>query len=200
MQASTQFIALDSIEVANPCRADWNRMKGDERTRFCATCTKNVYNLSGMSRSEAEKLIRAKEGELCVRFYRRADGTIITDDCPVGLRAVRRPVKWMATTIAIVAAPLFTFAAVMTGGRINAAQVMSQLRQSQPVDAVFNWLQPAAPMGAIAIAGGMTPPPPATMGEPAPLMGKPALSPPPSVRVDDATNLQCDVADQGKTK
>ena len=30
-----------------------------------------------------------KEGRLCVRFYTRADGTVLTQDCPVGLRAVR---------------------------------------------------------------------------------------------------------------
>jgi hypothetical protein len=196
MQASTQIIALDSIEVANPCRADWSRMKGDERTRFCSTCAKNVYNLSGMSRTQAESLVRAKEGELCVRFYRRADGTVITDDCPVGLRAVRRPLKWMTTTLAIVAAPLLTFAAVMTGGRINAAQVMSQLRQSQPVNTIFDWLQPESPLATIKIAGGMAPPAPQPMlGEPAPVMTRPSLSPP-----ADVSNLQCDAPDQGQTK
>jgi hypothetical protein len=196
MQASTQFIALDSIEVANPCRADWNKMQGDERTRFCATCAKNVYNLSGMSRNEAEKLVYAREGELCVRFYRRADGTIITDDCPVGLRVMRRPLKWMTTTVAIVAAPLFTFAAVMTGGRVNAAQIMTSLRQSQPVNTFFSWLQPEPPMGVVAMAGGIGPapaPPPPTMGEPTAVMGRPALP-------KTVNQLQCDVADGEQTK
>ncbi|HEX8235703.1 MAG TPA: hypothetical protein VF600_07075 [Abditibacteriaceae bacterium] len=203
MQASIQFIALDSIEVANPCRADWNLMKGDERTRFCATCTKNVYNLSGMSRTQAEDLVRAKEGELCVRFYRRADGTILTDDCPVGLRAVRRPLKWMTTTVAIFAAPLFTFAAVMTGGRVNAAQIVTSLRQSQPVNTIFNWLQPEPPVGLVAVAGGIAPPPPRTA--PPPTLGKAAAA-----ATADISNLQCnappydapegDAPEQGQTK
>jgi hypothetical protein len=73
-------IPLEAIRIATPCSADWNKMQGDERARFCQTCAKNVYNPSGMTRDQAENLIR--EGDVCVRFYRRADGTILTDDCP----------------------------------------------------------------------------------------------------------------------
>ena len=29
------------------------------------------------------------EGSPCVRFYRRFDGTVLTADCPVGLRKLR---------------------------------------------------------------------------------------------------------------
>lgn len=81
---------LDNVRVAAPCTSDWNRMVGDERVRFCAECSLNVYNLSSMSRREAERLISNAEGRLCVRYYRRPDGTILTDNCPVGLRAIRR--------------------------------------------------------------------------------------------------------------
>jgi hypothetical protein len=81
---------LSSLEVASPCRASWEAMSGDDRVRFCDQCAKKVYNLSGMSRREAEALIRESEGRLCVRFYRRRDGTVLTDNCPVGLRAARR--------------------------------------------------------------------------------------------------------------
>src|SRR3712207_9211258 len=81
---------LARVRVAAPCPADWESMVGDERVRFCGRCSLNVYNLSGMTRREAEALITRREGRLCVRFYRRADGTIITDNCPVGLRRLRR--------------------------------------------------------------------------------------------------------------
>ena len=84
---------LDNVRVAAPCPADWHRMVGDERVRFCGQCSLNVYNLSGMSRREAEALISSAEGRLCVRFYRRADGTILTNNCPVGLRAIKRRVS-----------------------------------------------------------------------------------------------------------
>src|ERR1044072_7537220 len=81
---------LDNVKVAAPCPANWEEMIGSEEVRFCRHCSLNVYNLSGMSKQEAESLIASTEGRLCVRFYRRADGTILTDNCPVGLRAIRR--------------------------------------------------------------------------------------------------------------
>ncbi|WP_437288983.1 hypothetical protein [Sorangium sp. So ce406] len=76
---------LDSLRVASPCPARWDEMVGDDRVRFCRTCEKNVYNLSEMPRDEAERLVRASAGDLCVRLYRRADGTVLTADCPVGV-------------------------------------------------------------------------------------------------------------------
>ncbi|HEY4244449.1 MAG TPA: hypothetical protein VGM88_31765 [Kofleriaceae bacterium] len=81
---------LDNVRVAAPCPADWNAMSGDERVRHCGACDKNVYNLSSMTREEAEALIREKNGGLCVRYYRRPDGTILTGDCTVGIRRQRR--------------------------------------------------------------------------------------------------------------
>ena len=81
---------LEEVRVAAPCPADWERMVGDERVRFCDRCSLNVYNLSGMSRREAEALVAGAEGRLCVRFFRRADGTILTRNCPVGLSAIKR--------------------------------------------------------------------------------------------------------------
>jgi hypothetical protein len=67
-------------------------MTGDNRVRFCDHCQLNVYNISELSRNEAEKLIVSTEGRLCARLFRRADGTVITRDCPVGLRALKRRV------------------------------------------------------------------------------------------------------------
>lgn len=87
---------LDRVRVAAPCTADWDAMVGDERVRFCHQCERNVYNLSHMSKKEAGALVGRAEGRLCVRFYRRADGTILTRNCPVGLSAVRRRVARVA--------------------------------------------------------------------------------------------------------
>ncbi len=60
-----------------------------------------------MTRSEAESLIARTEGRLCVRFYRRHDGSIITRDCPVGLRAIRRRVCYIAKAIGSMVLGLF---------------------------------------------------------------------------------------------
>jgi hypothetical protein len=84
---------LDNVRVAAPCPADWDQMMGDERVRFCSQCSLNVYNLSGMTKREAESLVTGAEGRLCIRYYRRADGTILTENCPVGLTAIRRRIS-----------------------------------------------------------------------------------------------------------
>lgn len=64
-------------------------MTGDERARFCGQCQKHVYNLSAMTRAQIEALVRETEGRFCGRFYRRADGRMLTADCPTGQRRRR---------------------------------------------------------------------------------------------------------------
>jgi hypothetical protein len=90
---------LDHVRVAAPCPADWDRMVGDDRSRFCDQCSLRVYNLSGMTRREAETLISNTEGRVCVRYYRRRDGTVATRNCPVGLRAVKQRVSRVAGSV-----------------------------------------------------------------------------------------------------
>jgi carboxypeptidase family protein len=102
-------LSLDTIHVASPCSASWATMTGDDRVRHCQGCKLNVYNLSEMTRSEAEQLIAAHEGRMCVRFYRRADGTILTRDCPRGLRALTERVSRIAGAL------LFALIAVTPG-------------------------------------------------------------------------------------
>ena len=91
---------LKNIRVASPCPADWGQMLGNDRSRFCGQCNLNVYNLSAMSRSEAEDFIARSEGRVCIRYYRRKDGSIITENCPVGLRALRKKMSYVARAIA----------------------------------------------------------------------------------------------------
>lgn len=82
---------LDRVRVASPCNASWDEMLGDERARFCLSCEKHVYNVSAMSRDEAEQFLRERVGQsVCIRYYQRADGTILTEDCPVGAAKKRR--------------------------------------------------------------------------------------------------------------
>jgi hypothetical protein len=92
---------LDQISVASPCLARWEDMKGDERRRFCEQCQLHVYNLSGMTSADAERVVSTAEGRLCVSFFRRSDGTILTEDCPIGLRArARRQLRRAAALVA----------------------------------------------------------------------------------------------------
>lgn len=83
---------LEHLHIASPCHASWEAMTGDDKARFCKSCRKNVFNISMMTRQEAESLIQSREGNgesLCVRYAQREDGTVITNDCPVGLEKAR---------------------------------------------------------------------------------------------------------------
>ena len=102
---------LDHISVAAPCNVGWDNMVGTERVRFCGECSLNVYNLSAMTKNEAELLISQTEGMLCVRYYRRADGTILTKNCPVGVQALKRRLSRIAG--ASVSAVLSFFAGIL---------------------------------------------------------------------------------------
>ncbi|MEA2552428.1 MAG: hypothetical protein QOJ65_604, partial [Fimbriimonadaceae bacterium] len=96
---------LKHLRVASPCPVKWSEMRGDDRIRHCAICSLNVYNVSAMTESEAEDLLASASGRLCVQFYRRADGTVLTQDCPVGLAAMKRKLAANAA-----AAAAFVFA------------------------------------------------------------------------------------------
>jgi hypothetical protein len=137
---------LDDVRVAAPCSADWDSMFGNERVRLCEQCQLNVYNLSEMSRVEADRLINQAEGRLCVRFYRRRDGSIITRNCPVGLRAIKRRLSRVATAVAS-----FMLSLMAGVGFYRFADKLV-------------WFRPHV-MGAIATADGNRPLPPTVQGQ-----------------------------------
>ena len=114
---------LDKVRVAAPCSADWEAMIGNDRSRFCGHCSLNVYNLSSMSRAEAESLIARSEGRLCVRFFRRADGSILTENCPVGLRALRRRVSYLSKAFASTLLTFFAGLGIYEG--LSALSILS---------------------------------------------------------------------------
>ena len=103
---------IDHLRIATPCPISWEQMTGDARVRFCDHCRLNVYNVSELSRIEAETLIASAEGRLCARLFRRADGTVLTKDCPVGLRALRRRV---AARSAAIFAALMSLSGIVFG-------------------------------------------------------------------------------------
>ncbi|MEO8843085.1 MAG: hypothetical protein ABI591_29220 [Kofleriaceae bacterium] len=88
-KARAKLPVLDNLRVATPCHVDWDSMTGDDRVRNCDSCKQDVFNLSLMSRDEAEALLRAKTGGMCVRYFQRHDGTIMLADCTIGKRRRR---------------------------------------------------------------------------------------------------------------
>ncbi len=137
---------LDSLRVSSPCKASWDDMVGDERVKFCAQCAKNVYNLSAMSREEAEALVQAKEGDLCARMYQRADGTILTTDCPVGVRKKRvRRGAIAAVGGGLMAAGLLSASATQGAIRVNQGAVVYTSTVSDSPDPGVVSLDPTPP-------------------------------------------------------
>jgi hypothetical protein len=102
---------LERLRVASPCHVSWEGMEGDARVRFCSQCSLHVYDISEMTNDEARALFANAEGRVCARLYRRADGTILTRDCPVGLRALHRRVARAAGAALAACLSLFSVAA-----------------------------------------------------------------------------------------
>jgi len=145
---------LDDVHIAAPCQASWDAMVGDEHVRFCGQCEKNVYNLSSLPREEAEALLAAKDGTMCIRLYRRTDGTVLTSDCPVGVKKRRR----RRTALAVVGGGLMAAAAAV-GMEHSQAQLGGQ---RPPVTGEWSGGVVAVPTDQVPVMGGSgaVPPPP----------------------------------------
>jgi hypothetical protein len=138
---------LDQVSIASPCSVRWEDMPGDERVRSCDQCNLKVHNIAEMTRDEAEAFLReavdikARGGRVCGLLWRRADGTILTKDCPVGLAAVRASVMRRVSRAAAVLG--LVFSAVITLGRGRAEG--SRLREMEPFSGIARVLNPVAP-------------------------------------------------------
>lgn len=175
MNATTSL--LDGMKVAKPCTAKWEEMTGDERMRRCAQCDLDVFDLSAMRRDEAESFVASRLGRerTCVRFLQRADGTVITKDCPVGVRAAWKRAKWAAA--ALLGAG-FAAAAMFAPRGFNGPPQVAPLKQ------IYEFVQKqfGAPLPPVRVMGDVAcpPPPPAPPPVPAPTrtMGEMYVPPP----------------------
>lgn len=158
---------LDSLRIASPCPASWDQMVGDDITRHCAQCDLDVHNISAMSRADAEAFLQTRKNasRTCVRFFRRTDGTILTQDCPVGLALWRRRVAAGVSRVAAAVLFVFTGGMMLSGNRTP--WLPERLRAMEPFKTVSAWLNPiAAPLPTppvtmgVWIAGDIAPPPP----------------------------------------
>jgi hypothetical protein len=134
MKSKVKDSILDKIEIASPCSVSWENMEGDARIRRCDHCQLSVYNISEMSKGEAEKLIQDHEGQLCVRLYRRFDGKVIINDCPVGLRKLRQIMKVTVRTAATLLSFFISLSTVQAndGRALNCPPMMGRIRPVKP--------------------------------------------------------------------
>lgn len=95
-------------KIAKQCPASWSHMKGDDQVRHCTHCDRQVFNLSNMSEADGKALVRKHTGQrLCVRYYQRADGTVMTRDCGIAERAKVRLKAALAGVCSLVGIGLF---------------------------------------------------------------------------------------------
>lgn len=136
---------LGVLRVATPCARDWDEMTGDARARFCGDCRLTVYDLSELTTDEARALIREKEGRLCVRFFQRADGTVLTRDCPVGVTRRRKLIAGSGAAVSSVAGLAALVLALFTGApretKPQPATAISQPPQPAPPPADDTWME-----------------------------------------------------------
>jgi hypothetical protein len=120
------------VRIASPCSADWDRMVGNERVRYCTQCKLDVYNFSELTRAQIEEIVAQREGRLCARLYQRSDGTMMTRNCPARFRVVMQQVSRFASA---------ALAAAMSTGPAMAAPTLTKhdpsLLQIQPARNVF---------------------------------------------------------------
>jgi hypothetical protein len=181
-----QAVSLEVIDIARPCPADWDQMRGDDQVRFCKHCSLNVYNLSAMTREAAEQLVAEREGRLCIRMYRRLDGTVVTQDCEGAIKLAAKRIGRFAK--AMTAVVLTAALAPLGFSRWLNAAPTEKSSSSTPSVCVTPPQPTRAMMGdmlepAVQVQGKMLPR--AMMGEmvaPQPLMGAVAPLPPPSTQ------------------
>ena len=148
-------INLDQLRIASPCNVGWANMRGDEKVRFCDKCQLHVYNVTIMGRAQAEDFFSQRVGQrTCVHAYRRTDGTILLQDCPIGRRLARRAAAKLAGTAAAAIAALFTILH-FAGMREKS---VDRIRQAEPIKTVESCLAVKAVMPAV-------PPPPGALGD-----------------------------------
>ncbi len=146
MSTTLALPVLERITIASPCTVSWDSMTGDEKSRHCAQCNLRVHNLSAMTREEAETLVLNSMGTgICARLYRRADGTVLTQDCPVGIAAARVRLR---RTVGRIAAALGLVSTAAIGGaeaaRLDSAAPV-RLRALNPFCRFAEWIVPSPP-------------------------------------------------------
>lgn len=101
---------MKRTSLASPCSARWDEMTGDEKARHCSQCKLDVLNAESMTDEEVTQAIMSLVAgkRVCMRIFRRADGTILTKDCPIGARKIKERLRtaagWLAGGLSILLA------------------------------------------------------------------------------------------------
>ena len=103
MSATAEFPALSFT-----CPKLWAQMEGNEKTRFCDVCQKNVHNLSMMTAEERQALLAGTGESPCVAYFKYLNGA------PIDVTALpeANPLKRKLTQAALVTASAVGLASI----------------------------------------------------------------------------------------
>lgn len=149
MSRTLSLEVLDNLRIASPCPMRWDQLDsvGDDgdRVRHCSRCELKVYNVANLSGEETLELVSshvASGTRLCAALFRRADGTLLTRDCPVGLAAIRRKAVAAVSRVAAVAllGVSLSLAAIARAG----AGWHPSVKAMRPIRHASSWVQRVA--------------------------------------------------------
>jgi len=146
MSATAEFPALSFS-----CPQLWAGMEGNEKTRFCEVCQKNVHNLSMMSAEERRDLLASTGESPCVAYFKHVNGT------PIDVTALPdgSPLKKKLTKAA-----LLSLSAVGLGSiAMNSMELIEAISQDQVAPTTGGYYIMSA--GVVCPPPGYVPPPPA---------------------------------------
>jgi hypothetical protein len=103
-RAAELFLGVHPLKLKKPCRVPWSSMQGSEHVRHCVKCNEHVYNLSGLTSVQVARLLAEREHGGCVRFFQRADGSLVTSDCSARSTVVGPPLGRLGVALAGVGA------------------------------------------------------------------------------------------------
>ncbi len=86
--------AEPDLKIQTPCPKSWDELLGDERKRFCSECSLHVHNSAGLTRREAEGLVKGADGgRVCMRIVQDSSGAPVYLDssCADDARPVTAP-------------------------------------------------------------------------------------------------------------
>lgn len=64
-------------EISFACPKEWTQLRGDERSRHCGTCDRQVHHLSMMTEPERRALLSKPGDRPCVAYFHYLDETPI---------------------------------------------------------------------------------------------------------------------------
>ena len=87
MKKKTPPIRFDQIHIPSPCHENWGQMSGREKSRYCESCQKEVFDFTDGDESYLQTVWEATEGQFCGR-YRLSD---LSSDMKKG--SIQKPIS-----------------------------------------------------------------------------------------------------------